>query len=513
MTRQTATIDSLTRMLNESSRPIYVIDAGRRIVYCNRALAAWLDMAPKRIVGRVVEYHSEPMVEGDDGRDAAPLTDLCPPPRALVGEPCTGTLSCMAPGGRLVHRQADFIPLGSRRHAKGNRGAVAEISQPCAVLAVLAETDTTTQELASALSGEQADDELHRTIRHFRRGQAGRYAIESLLGTSPAMEKVRAQVAAAAACGANVLVCGPRGCGRGHVARAIHYQLGDHGAAKMVAIDCELLTDDLLRRTIDRLRPELREPAQRPTLLLENIDRISAAHQLRLAVAIHEQQLNARIIATYADDSANVDAGTGSTGTEDDRLNDGANRGRQSSPTVDSALLEAISTITIQVPPLADRVEDLPILAHCFLESCNQGGGKQVGSLRSDALDMLSLYSWPGDLDQLREVISAAHRACSSHEVLPADLPSILHRASFAASTRLRRQPERIVLDELLASIEKEAIVRALSQARGNKSEAASLLGMTRPRLYRRLVQLGLVAIGADESPEQPEFVEQDSNE
>jgi DNA-binding NtrC family response regulator len=70
------------------------------------------------------------------------------------------------------------------------------------------------------------------------------------------------------------------------------------------------------------------------------------------------------------------------------------------------------------------------------------------------------------------------------------------------------------VLDELLASIEKEAIVRALAQAGGNKSEAATLLGMTRPRLYRRLVQLGLAGDEGDAAQlEQPEFIERDPTE
>jgi DNA-binding NtrC family response regulator len=92
-------------------------------------------------------------------------------------------------------------------------------------------------------------------------------------------------------------------------------------------------------------------------------------------------------------------------------------------------------------------------------------------------------------------------------------LPPIIHRALHAA-TYARRQPERIVLEELLASIEKEAIVRALARASGNKSEAAGLLGMTRPKLYRRLVQLGLAGEGGDEAPqEQPEFIEGEPSE
>ena len=182
--------------------------------------------------------------------------------------------------------------------------------------------------------------------------------------------------------------------------------------------------------------------------------------------------------------------------------------------TIDPALIDAISTITIRIPRLVDRLEDLPILAQFFLEACNRGSSKQVGSLRPDALDSLALYSWPGELDQLREAIEAAHAACTSHEIAPADLPPIVHHA-FRAAAHVRRQPERIVLDELLAAIEKEAIVRALAQAGGNKSEAATLLGMTRPRLYRRLVQLGLAGEGSDDGqqPEPPEFIEHDATE
>ena len=134
--------------------------------------------------------------------------------------------------------------------------------------------------------------------------------------------------------------------------------------------------------------------------------------------------------------------------------------------------------------------------------------------LRPDALDSLALYSWPGELDQLRETIEAAHAACKSHEISAADLPPTLHHA-FQAATHVRPQPERIVLDELLAKIEKEVIERALTQAGGNKSEAATLLGMTRPRLYRRLVQLGLAGEESDagEATEAPEFIEQDAAE
>jgi transcriptional regulator with AAA-type ATPase domain len=239
-----------------------------------------------------------------------------------------------------------------------------------------------------------------------------------------------------------------------------------------------------------------------------------------LASAIHEKLLAARIIATCSRNTSHAVAESDEVAAIDSA--DGWENG-DGTPTrrpgtlmpaiIDRELLSAVSTIIVQLPPLANRLEDLPILAQYFLEACNHGSGKQVGVFRSDALDLLSLYSWPGELNQLREAIASAHRVATTHEISAADLPSVVHHASGAAK-RGRREPERINLDELLATIEKEAIVRALAQSGGNKSEAATLLGMTRPRLYRRLVQLGLAREeGAELQKEQPEFIERDPTE
>jgi transcriptional regulator with AAA-type ATPase domain len=519
MARKTSNIDSLTKLFDESSRPIYAIDAERRVVYCNRALAAWLDIESSRIIGRLVEYHSEPPADEDEGRDDGPLTDLCPPPQVFAGEARAGTLSCMARDGRLVHRQAEFVPLGVGEVGRKSR-AKGQSAPNYAVLGMLAATDISPQELVTGLSGDPTADELHRTIRRFRRAQTSRYSIESLLGSSLAMQKVRAQLAAAAASGANALICGPRGSGRGHAARAIHYCAKGDVATKLLAVDCEILSDDLLRRVLERLRNSGGENFPRPTLLLENLERMSAPHQSLLASAIYEKLLGARIIATCSRHTpcavAASEKAVGAESLDGEENGDGTSSRRPGAPVlaaIDRTLLSAVSTITIELPPLVNRLDDLPVLAQYFLEACNQGSSKQVGSFRSDALDLFALYSWPGELDQLREAIAAAHRAATSHEISAADLPKIVLYASGAAK-HSRREPERIVLDELLASIEKEAIVRALVQTAGNKSEAAALVGMTRPRLYRRLIQLGLIREEGDEAHlEQPEFIERDPNE
>ncbi len=461
MEQNSAIKPSLDQLLDASSRPVYAVDPERQLVYCNAALAAWLGLDASRIVGRSVEYHSEPAVTGSEkNAPLAPLTDLCPPPAALAGAATEGTVGRVGRDGRLVHRRAEFVPLAVGGESAGG------------VLVLLATADLTAQELAAELSAEPDGDELHRAIRSFRRSQATEYALESLLGESPAMRKVRAQVAAAAASQAHVLVRGGRGTGREHIARAIHYQAKD-SAGKLVPVDCATATDESLRRAFESVRG-LRDPKQRNTLLLLDIEQLPAPLQLQLLPLLASGSLAARIVATV-------------TAAESTKLADGAAQGLQPD------LLHALSTITIDVPLLCERRDDLPILAQYFLEAANRGSGKQVGSLRPETLDQLALYRWPGGLDELRGVIAAAHAAATTHEITPADLPAVVHHAAKAAAMP-RREAEKIVLDELLESIEREVITRALAQVGGNKSAAAELLGITRPRLYRRLVQLGFIS-------------------
>src|SRR5688572_2959676 len=164
---RTSTIGSLSSLLDRSHSPIYVVDDRRRIVYCNAALAAWLDLERERIVGRAVEYHSE--LAGETEREDAPLSDLCPPPRALSGTPCQGTISSKARDGGLAHRHADFVPLGrSQSTSKTGKKHDTQNEALSGVLVVVDAEDLSPQDIAVELSGEASSDDLHRAIRQFR---------------------------------------------------------------------------------------------------------------------------------------------------------------------------------------------------------------------------------------------------------------------------------------------------------------------------------------------------------
>jgi transcriptional regulator with PAS, ATPase and Fis domain len=464
--KRSSSVAGVVPLFDTSERPIYAVDADRRVVYANAALIAWLGLERNRVLGRYVEYHSEPNSTDSKAREpVGPLTELCPPPIALAGTQCAGTVASLGRDGRLVHRRAVFVPLASVG------------SERAGVLVLLSSVDLSPQELSETISTDPTPDELHRAIRRFRHSQSETYTVESLVGISSGIQKVRAQVAAAAAGTANVLIRGPRGSGRAHVARSIHYRrTGGNSDCKLVSLDCAVATEDMLRRTVDSA---IKSNGGKPsTLLLLDLEQLAPALEPQLLMAIIDPIRSARVTATQ----------TTPVRSPKSRSNDPDTVGHDP----EKRLLDAVSTITIEMPSLTNRLDDLPLLAQHFLEACNKNNAKQAGSVRGDALDLFALYCWPGELDELREVIAAAHAASATPEITPADLPAAIQHAAKTAATPRRKPPEKIVLDDLLAAIEREAIVQAVAQAAGNKTAAAELLGMTRPRLYRRMVQLGL---------------------
>ena len=462
MEQVSTVFDRLTPLLDESCLPIYAIDHDFQIVYCNKSLAAWLGLRRGQIVGKPVEYHSVPSAVSDADLGPPPLTELCPPPAALAGTQCVGTIANVSRDGRLLHRKAEFVPIDGVEARAGSRTAGS--ASRCGVLVVLASADMTPEELSVEISGEATPNELHRAIRRFRHSQAEQFGIESLLGTSSAIAKVRAQVAAAAADRANVIVAGRDGSGRSHVVRAVHYQ-GAKPTDRLLPIDCATATEEQLRRAFSSARNSGRDGDQATILLLE-IQQLPSDLQALLLAAIREGGTAAKIIATFAPST------------------DGANESSADSikraTLIDPNLWNALSIFTIEIPRLTDRMEDLSLLAQSFLEEHNRGRTKQIGAIRPDALDLLALYRWPGELKELRAVMAAAHSACAGNVITPADLPAVVHHAAKTAALPRRATPERIVLDEFMASIEREVIERAMSQAGGNKTAAAELLGMTR---------------------------------
>ena len=155
-------------------------------------------------------------------------------------------------------------------------------------------------------------------------------------------------------------------------------------------------------------------------------------------------------------------------------------------------LAQRLSTLHVELPSLADRLDDLPAMAHGVLEECNAELRSPRAGLARDALERLVHYRWPGETEELDRVVRAACETASGPLVEPDDLPLEL-RQHRDALLHPRPSADPIQLEELLAAAEREYLERALTETRGNKTEAARLLGLTRPRLYRRMEALGLI--------------------
>ncbi len=427
----------LEALLDAAPAPVYAIDGEGRIVYANAALADWLAAPLDAILGSRVEYHSEtPHGDGSIG------ADLCPPPSVLEGTPAVATLALALRDKRLRQRTFRFSPVPQA-------GVVVAIGAPADLSLKDAHGQAEVAEDASA---------LHQAIRRFRAEQKAANAIDPLLGVSPVAARARRQVDAAIRSQANTLVIGRPGGGQVRVARAIHYATAETSRG-LWQFDCRGLPAPELERMLAKAEPGA-------TLLAAQIDRLEPWAQQEFARLLHRLREPVRLLAT-------IDL---------------------ASPSDESSLSSELAAwfgAEVRLPPLVDRLADLPLLVQLFLEQNNAGSSRQIGSIEPAALDQLALYSWPGDVDQLAGVVAEAHAKATPPEVRALDLPPLIRHASIsAASLAERREP--LELDALLARVEREAIERALLHAGGNRSEAARLLGLTRARFYRRLRELGI---------------------
>jgi DNA-binding NtrC family response regulator len=470
----------LLRLLGDLAVPLYLLDEQRRIVFANQAVAQWLGIPVSDLLGRPCRYQSgetEPLAWAADA--------LCPPPEVFHGQKTTGVISRQTVEGRLEYRSVDFISLP----AEGERwiGVLA-----IARAAVLKDGEIASSDFPAsdgqhaALASESRH--LHDLVRRFRQETVHWQHIDRLVGFSPAMTRVREQLKLAAVGTGTVLVFGSPGIGRQHAAGAIHAAADQHAASQtgvtnqhgaLTPVACAVLPSELLRSTIAALGERCQRAAGtlRFTLLLTEVQRLAVDVQSDLMRWLDSIPPNLRVISTSVQPLETL-----------------AQQGE-----FRPDLAQRLSTLVIHLPPLTERREDIPLLAQMFLEDLNAQGGKQLRGFKSEAMDRLSLYDWPGQVDELVAAVRQAFAQAEGFEITCSDLPKQLHLAAEAARFPRQPPPAPIDLEQFLARVEAELIDRALRQAKGNKSHAARLLTMTRPRLYRRMVQLGLEP-GGDES-------------
>jgi hypothetical protein len=480
MPRKASPDRSLLRALEATTAPIYLLDSQRRIVYGNPAFSRWIGRAVEELAGVRCDYHASGEVTGAVELAAG----LCPPPDAFAGRLAAGTVAGpalppevsvgdkgtdatagpLAPSAALTQRGARFVQL------PGDGGLLVVVDQGGAAI-----------QSERGDSSQLAPEWLHSVLLRLRGELGRRFHIGQLVGDSDAMRRVREQVRIAADARTRVLVVGPSGSGREHVAKTIHYAQPASSPGPLVPIDCQIVDAELMQSTLTavlRRAAEVQNERAKPAALLLNVDRLRVDAQQELAgfLLLPGVELHTLSTARYS-------------------LQRLAAKGR-----FRRDLAYALSTLTIVVPPLKARPGDVPLLAQFFLEEYNARGNKQLSGFAPQALDQLVSYSWPENIDELAGLVREACERAAGPQVTEADLPDRIHHAERALA-HPPRDATAIELDAFLAEIERELIERALRTARNNKTKAAQLLGINRARLLRRLVQLGLAPPVAEEEP------------
>jgi DNA-binding NtrC family response regulator len=390
-----------------------------------------------------------------------------PPRESLAGEPFCVPTSIARHGGDRVWRRVEFRPFRDQHNALiGFLGLVQEADcQPKVP--------------------DQEADHLHVELLELRRQLQARYGFDSLIGFGSAHRRLLDQVHLAAASSLPVLIVGEPGTGKRQVARTIH-QNGSGREQSLVCFDCEALPSEILERELFGTDTNSIGDAGQPyggvagsrqrlarrngsTLLVREVLMLPRDLQLRLVESLAAP---VRLLATTTSDP--------DCALKNDLLR--------------PELFFALTTVVVRLFPLRERREELPTLAQHLLERANQRGGQERLGFTPHALKALASYDWPGNIRELARVIDHAHaQACANGAPIDlSDLPASI-RGELGGAFRPPTAPDPIKpLDELMTEIERRLIETALRQARGNKSRAAEILGISRPRLYRRMKELTL---------------------
>ena len=301
-----------------------------------------------------------------------------------------------------------------------------------------------------------------------------------IIGQSSAIREVFAMINKVAKTDANVLILGENGTGKELIARAIH-QRSLRKDNSFVSVDMGAITETLFESELfghkkgaftdaREDRPGRFELATGGTLFLDEIGNLSMSLQSKLLSALQSRQ----VTRVGANQPVPVDI----------RLICATNMPlvkMVQEGTFRQDLLYRINTVEIQVPPLSDRVEDIPLLAEHYLNHYAKKYHKAVTTIAPEALDKLKRYAWPGNIRELQHAIERA--------VIMTDSSS-LQETDFLFSRSLTKGPPSNTLN--LDEVEKAAIAKALQMHAGNISKAADELGLTRASLYRRMEKYGL---------------------
>lgn len=321
-------------------------------------------------------------------------------------------------------------------------------------------------------------------IDEFRRRLRSEDSFHGMIGASPAMLQVYKVIENAARSDAPVLILGESGTGKELVAKAIH-ELGDRNKEPLVCINCAALTESLLENELFghvkgaytgayKSQPGRFELAQGGDIFLDEIGDLTPSVQMKLLRVLEEKvvervgdsrpiPVDVRIISATNRDLLNF-------------LEKGSLR---------KDLYFRINVIPINLPPLRERTGDIPLLAEHFFHKLRLKTGKPIKGIANSTMEILMKYSWPGNVRELKSVFDYIFATCDEQNIQPLHLPpDILRGKDDSIGTR--------ALNLSREESKRKQLIDALAQAKGNKSKAADILGISRVTVWNRMKRYGL---------------------
>lgn len=349
--------------------------------------------------------------------------------------------------------------------------------------------------------------ELEQEVRKLRAQVAQRYSFHNLVGRSPAMQDIYSKIEQVADTKTTVLITGESGTGKELVARALHYNSARRDRP-FIAINSAALPETLIESELfghekgsftdaQARRIGQFELAHGGTLFLDEIGDLSPATQAKLLRVLQEREFT-RVGGTQ---SIKVDV----------RIITATNKNLAELVKREAFredLYYRINVVTLHLPPLRDRREDIPLLVQHFLGKRLEAGHRSQQDFTKEALELLTAYSWPGNVRELENVVEQAMIWSQGKPIAPEHLPANLVQAAAkfqADGIMIGAQPGPFSLEKAVLEFERRMILDALQRTGYVQTHAAAMLGISRRMLKYRMDTLGISKPSPESGSETPQ--------